>query len=193
MKLYIRNMACESCKIVVQEELKKIGVKPLKVELGIAETDQKLSAAEQKEFNSAIRKAGLELVKSREGILVDQIKTTIAEYISNNDRIRSNLSDYLSRKLNYDYPYLSSYFSAMEANTIEQYMIALKIEKAKEMLVVDGLTLTEIADKLNYSSVAHLSFQFKKVTGLPSSHFKKLKEIRRNTIQELSRQESEKN
>lgn len=193
MKLYIRNMACESCKIVVKEELKKIGVKPLKVELGIAETDQKLSAAEQKEFNSAIRKAGLELVKSREGILVDQIKNTIAEYISNNDRIRSNLSDYLSRKLNYDYPYLSSYFSAMEANTIEQYMIALKIEKAKEMLVVDGLTLTEIADKLNYSSVAHLSFQFKKVTGLPSSHFKKLKEIRRNTIQELSRQESEKN
>lgn len=78
MKLYIRNMACESCKIVVKEELKKIGVKPLKVELGIAETDQKLSAAEQKEFNSAIRKAGLELVKSREGILVDQIKTTIA-------------------------------------------------------------------------------------------------------------------
>lgn len=193
MKLYIRNMACESCKIVVKEELKKIGVKPVKVELGIAETDQKLSAAEQKEFNNAIRKAGLELVKSREGILVDQIKTTIAEYISNSDHIRSNLSDYLSRKLNYDYPYLSSYFSAMEANTIEQYMIALKIEKAKEMLVVDGLTLTEIADKLNYSSVAHLSFQFKKVTGLPSSHFKKLKEIRRNTIQALSKQESEKN
>ena len=185
MKLYIRNMACESCKIVVKEELKKIGVKPLKVELGIAETDQKLSAAEQKEFNSAIRKAGLELVKSREGILVDQIKTTIAEYISNNDRIRSNLSDYLSRKLNYDYPYLSSYFSAMEANTIEQYMIALKIEKAKEMLVVDGLTLTEIADKLNYSSVAHLSNQFKKVTGLTPSFFKQLKIKRRNSLENL--------
>lgn len=192
MKLYIRNMACESCKIVVKEELKKLGVKPLRVELGVAETDQKLSAAEQNQLNNAIRKAGLELVKSREGILVDQIKTTIAEYIANSDRIRSKLSDYLSRKLNYDYAYLSSYFSAMEANTIEQYTIALKIEKAKEMLVVDGLTLTEIADKLNYSSVAHLSLQFKKVTGLPSSHFKKLKEIRRNTIQDLSKLEADK-
>ena len=183
--MYIRNMACESCKVLVKEELEKLGVQPLKVELGEAEIKEKLSVAEQQQFNNGIKKAGLELVKNREGILIDQIKTAIIDYIENNDRIKSNLSDYLSRKLHYDYPYISSYFSAMQANTIEQYMIALKIEKVKEMLVVDGLTLTQIAYKLNYSSVAHLSHQFKKVTGLPATHFKKLKSIRRLTIQGL--------
>ena len=185
MKLYIRNMACESCKVLVKEELEKLGVQPLKVELGEADVKEKLSVAEQQQFNNGIKKAGLELVKNREGILIDQIKTAIIDYIENNDRIKSNLSDYLSRKLHYDYPYISSYFSAMQVNTIERYMIALKIEKVKEMLVVDGLTLTQIAYKLNYSSVAHLSHQFKKVTGLPATHFKKLKSIRRLTIQGL--------
>ncbi|MFT3680769.1 MAG: helix-turn-helix domain-containing protein [Ferruginibacter sp.] len=185
MKLYIRNMACESCKIVVKEELEKMGLHPLKVDLGEADVKEKLSDKQQKQFNNAIQKAGLEVVKNKEGILIDQVKAVIIDYIENNDRIKSNLSDYLSKKLNYDYAYLSSYFSAMQASTIEQYMIALKIEKVKEMLVLEDLTLTEIAYKLNYSSVAHLSNQFKKVTGLPASHFKKLREIRRTTIQKL--------
>lgn len=185
MKLYIRNMACESCKVLVKEELKKIGIPATKVELGEAETNRKLTAAELEKFNSAIKKAGLEVVKTREGILVDQIKTAIADYIENKDRIKSNLSDYLSKKLHYDYAYISSYFSEMQAGSIEQYMIALKIEKVKEMLVIDGLTLTEIAYQLNYSSVAHLSHQFKKTTGLPASHFKKLKAVRRLTVQKL--------
>jgi len=185
MKLYIKNMACESCKVLVREELKKIGVQPVKVELGEAEIKEKLSAEKQEKFKAAIKKAGLELVKSREGILIDQIKTAIMDYIDNKDRIKGNLSDYLSRKLHYDYPYLSGYFSDMQAGSIEQYMIALRIEKVKEMLVIDGMTLTEIAYKLNYSSVAHLSHQFKKETGLPASHFKKLKNIRRSTIQAL--------
>lgn len=176
-------MACESCKIVVKEELEKLGVQPLKVELGEADTKEKLSPAEQKEFNVAIKKAGLELVKSKEGALIDQIKAAIMDYVNNNNSIRSNLSDYLSKKLNYDYSYISSYFSAMQANTIEQFAINLRIEKVKEMLVLEDLTLTQIADKLNYSSVAHLSSQFKKVTGLPASHFKKLRVIRRQTIQ----------
>lgn len=178
-------MACESCKVLVREELKKLGVQPVKVELGEAAIKEKLSAEKQEKFKNAIKKAGLELVKSREGILIDQIKTAILDYIDNKDRITSNLSDYLSRKLHYDYPYISGYFSDMQAGTIEQYMIALKIEKVKEMLVIDGLTLTEIAYKLNYSSVAHLSQQFKKSTGLPASHFKKLKTLRRLTIQHL--------
>lgn len=185
MKLYIRNMACESCKVLVKEELEKMGKHPIKVELGEADVKEKLSEKEQKEFASEIKKAGLELVKSKEGVLVDQIKAVIGEYVDNNANIKSNLSDYLSKKLNYDYTYLSSYFSAMQANTIEQFAISLKIEKVKEMLVLDDLTLTQIADKLNYSSVAHLSTQFKKVTGLPASHFKKLRAIRRNTIQSL--------
>ena len=117
--------------------------------------------------------------------MVDQIKAIIAEYVDDNSNIKINLSDYLSKKLNYDYSYLSSYFSAMQANTIERFTINLKIEKVKEMLVLDDLTLTQIADKLNYSSVAHLSNQFKKVTGLPASHFKKLRNTRRKTIQDL--------
>ena len=185
MKLYIRNMACESCKILVKDELEKLGANPVKVDLGEVEIKKKLSEKEQKEFSAAIKKAGLELVKTKEGVLTDQIKALIAEYINSGDRTRVNLSDYLSKKLHYDYAYLSSYFSAMHANTIEQYAIALKIEKVKEMLVLEDLTLTQLADKLGYSSVAHLSSQFKKVTGLPASHFKKLRSVRRKTIQDL--------
>ncbi len=185
MKLYIRNMACESCKVLVKEELEKMGLHPLKIELGEAEVQEKLTEKQQKEFSSAIKKAGLTLVKSKEGVLIDRIKATINDYIENADKIKNNLSVYLSKKLNYDYSYLSNYFSSLQASTIEQYMIALKIEKVKEMLLLDNLTLTQIADELNYSSVAHLSHQFKKVTGLPASHFKKLGVTRRKTRQDL--------
>ena len=185
MKLFIKNMACESCIVVVKKELENIGAAPLKVELGEAEIKGKLSAKKIGEFNSAIKKAGLEVVESKEAILVDQIKAVVAEYISNKKSIKTNLSDYLSKKLHYDYPYLSSYFSSLNASTIEQYTIALKIERAKEMLLLEDLTLSQIADRLHYSSVSHLSHQFKKVTGLPASHFKQLKSIRRKTIQDL--------
>jgi YesN/AraC family two-component response regulator len=185
MKLYIRNMACESCLLVVKTELENIGADPIKVELGEAEIKGKLPAKKIDEFNSAIKKAGLEVVESKEAILVDQIKAAVAEYISNKKSIKVNLSDYLSKKLHYDYPYLSSYFSSLNASTIEQYTIALKIERAKEMLLLEDLTLSQIADRLHYSSVSHLSHQFKKVTGLPASHFKQLKSIRRKTIQDL--------
>ncbi len=185
MKLYIRNMACESCKVVVKEELEKVGLHPVKVELGEAEIKGSAEPAKKSQFAAAIKKAGLELVKNKEGILVDQIKAAVADYISNNKSIKNNLSDYLSKKLHYDYAYLSNYFSALQANTIEQYTIALKIEKVKEMLLLEGLTLSQIADKLNYSSVSHLSSQFKKVIGLPATHFKKLGVIRRMTIQDL--------
>ena len=178
-------MACESCKILVKEELEKMGKHPIKVELGEAEVKESLSEKEKKEFNNEIKKAGLEVVKSKEGVLVDQVKAGIAEYVENKNNIKSNLSNYLSKKLNYDYAYLSGYFSDMQANTIEQFMINLKIEKVKEMLVLEDLTLTQIADKLDYSSVSHLSSQFKKVTGLPASHFKKLRNTRRKTIQDL--------
>jgi len=185
MRLYIRNMACESCKVIVKETLEKIGLHPIKVELGEADIQGTLAAEKKHQFAAAIKKAGLELVKSKEGILIDQIKAAIADYISSDKSVKSNLSDYLSKKLHYDYAYLSNYFSVMQANTIEQYTIALKIEKVKEMMLLENLTLSQIADKLNYSSVSHLSNQFKKVTGLPASHFKKLGIIRRKTIQDL--------
>lgn len=185
MKLYIRNMACESCIVIVKNELEKAGANPVKVSLGEAEVKGKLSAKKIGQFNAAIKKAGLEVVESKEAILVDQIKAAVAEYIGNKRNIKVNLSDYLSKKLHYDYPYLSSYFSTLNASTIEQYTIGLKIEKAKEMLLIEDLTLSQIADKLNYSSVSHLSHQFKKVTGLPASHFKQLRNLRRKTIQDL--------
>ena len=185
MKLYIRHMACESCKVLVKEELEKMGKRPIKVELGEVEMNGKFSEREKKNFSAAIKKAGLELAIGKEGVLIDKIKGAITEYVENSTQVKSKLSSYISKKLNYDYEYLSSYFSAMQANTIEQFMIHLKIEKAKEMLTIDGLTLTEIAHKLNYSSVAHLSAQFKKVAGLPASFFKNLNKIRRKTIQDL--------
>ncbi|HLY68377.1 MAG TPA: AraC family transcriptional regulator [Puia sp.] len=185
MKLYIRNMACESCKVVVRHALKQIGVEPVKVELGEAEIKGLISEKKKRAFDSAIKKAGLQLVESKSGVLIDEIKAIVAEYINNKKNIKVNLSDYLSKKLNYDYAYLSNYFSTMQASTIEQFSISLKIEKIKELLLLEDHTLTEIAKLLDYSSAAHLSAQFKKVVGLPASHFRKLKIIRRNTIQSL--------
>lgn len=185
MNLYIRNMACESCKVVVKTEIEKMGLHPIHVELGVAEVKEKLTEKQQAHLNNAIKKAGLELVKDKSGILIDKIKARINDYVSNPDHNGDNLSDYLTKKLPHDYAYLSNYFSSMNASTIEQYMIALKIEKVKEMLVLEDVTLTEVAYKFHYSSVAHLSSQFKKITGLPASHFKKLRHLRRLTIQEL--------
>jgi AraC-like DNA-binding protein len=185
MKLYIKNMACESCKIVVREELKHIGAEPVKVELGEAVIKGSLSVKKKRTFNLAIKRAGLEIVDTKTGLLLDQIKMYISEYILNKKDIKINLSHYLSKKLDYEYSYLSGYFSNMQANTIEQYAIALKIEKIKEMLVLEDHSLTEIAKLMDYSSVSHLSHQFKQVAGLPASHFKKLKNIRRITMQSL--------
>jgi AraC-like DNA-binding protein len=186
MKLYIRNMACESCKIVVKDEIEKLGLHPKKVELGEADIKEKVSAEAQKKLNSAIKKAGLELIHNKEGILLEKIRKEIIDYVYHlDDKPAGNFSRLLSKKLNYSYSYLANFFSAMQASTIEQYIISLKIERAKEYILFKELTLSEIAYKLNYSSVAHLSSQFKKVTGLTPSHFKLLKKKRRVVIQQL--------
>lgn len=192
MKLYIKNMACESCKVLVTEELKNIGVHPIKVDLGEAEIKGELSEKKEKKFEQAIKKAGLELVHDKDAVLCDKIKNEISAYVGDKFSRTTNLSDYLAKKLKYDYAYLSAYFSAMQASTIEQYTIALKIEKVKEMLVLDGASLKEIAEKLNYSSVSHLSNQFKKVAGLSASHFKKLRSVRRKTMQDLTNETANK-
>ena len=179
-------MACESCKIVVKEELEKLGLHPTKVELGEADVKEKISDEKQKKFNNAIKKAGLEVIHNKEGILLEKIKKEIIEYVHDKEEKRpGNFSKYLSKKLNYSYTYLSAFFSTIQATTIEQYIIALKIERAKELILFNEHNLTEIAYQLNYSSVAHLSSQFKKVTGLTPSHFKKLKKARRTVIQQL--------
>ncbi len=179
MKIYIKNMACDSCKTVVKTELKKLRVPYTRVELGEAEIKGTLSAEKKNKFNQAIKKSGLELLESKRGILIEKIKLLIHDLVTHPGKVpRVKVSVYLSEKLNYDYNYLSNLFSETEVVTIEQYMISVKVERIKELIMFDDLTLTEISHRLNYSSVAHLSAQFKKATGLNPSHFKRLKKMR---------------
>ncbi|MEQ1799048.1 MAG: AraC family transcriptional regulator [Lacibacter sp.] len=186
MKLYIRNMACQSCKIVVKEALEELDIKPLAVQLGEVETKEELTDEDKKKLNSKLKKAGLEILEKKNGILIEKIRKVIVDYVYNSDeKPITNFSVLLSEKLNYSYSYLANFFSEVEATTIEQYLISLKIERIKELILFEEDTLSEIAFKLHYSSVAHLSSQFKKITGLTPSHFKALKHKRRLTIQEL--------
>ena len=180
MKIYIQNMVCIRCKMVVKSELEKLGLHYITVDLGEAEIMEEISAEQLANLSIALKKTGLELMDDKKSILVEKIKTIIIELVHYTDeQIKINLSDYLSEKLNYNYTYLANLFSEVKGTTIEQFYLAHKIEKVKELLVYDELNLTEIAWKLHYSSVAHLSNQFKKMTGLTPSHFKNLKHKRR--------------
>ncbi|MBK8497117.1 MAG: AraC family transcriptional regulator [Ferruginibacter sp.] len=186
MKLYIKNMACLSCKVVVKEALADMEIQPIKVELGEIETKEELSDSEKVKLNNLIKKVGLELLENKQGAIIEKIRKVVVDYVYHTEeKIITNFSDYLSKKLNYNYTYLANLFSEVEASTIEQYVIALKIERIKELIMFKDMTLTEISYKLHYSSVAHLSAQFKKVTGLSPSHFKRLKNNRRIAIQNL--------
>lgn len=186
MKIYVKNMACESCKVVVKEALEELDITPVKVELGEIETKEEVSDEDKLKLNKKINKVGLELLEKKQGILVEKIRQAIIDYVHNSDeKPNVKFSALLSKKLNHSYSYLSNFFSEVEATTIEQYMISLKIERIKELLIFEEHTLSEIAYKLHYSSVAHLSAQFKKVTGLTPSHFKALKEKRRIAIQKI--------
>jgi YesN/AraC family two-component response regulator len=186
MKIYIKNMACESCKVVVKNALEELHLIPLKVELGEIETKGDVTENQKKKLDFLIRKAGLELLEKKQGVLIEKIRKIMIDYVySSAQKPTNNFSVLLSEKLGHNYAYLANFFSEVEATTIEQYIISLKIERTKELIILEEFSLSEIADKLNYSSVAHLSNQFKKITGLSPSHFKKLKEKRRITIQEL--------
>ena len=176
LKLYIKNMVCIRCKMVVKSELEKLGLHYTTIDLGEAEITDKISKDQLDNLSLALKMTGLELMDDNKKILVEKIKTIIIELIHYNDeQIKINLSDYLSEKLNHNYTYLSNLFSEVKGTTIEQFYLSNKIEKVKELLVYDELNLTEIAWKLHYSSVSHLSNQFKKMTGLTPSHFKNLK------------------
>jgi AraC-like DNA-binding protein len=186
MKIYIKNMACESCKLVVKEALEELDITPVKVELGEIVTKEDVSDEEKKKLNSKIKKVGLELLEKKQGVVIEKIRKVIIDYVYNSDdRPNVKFSVLLSEELNQSYNYLSNFFSEVEATTIEQYMIALKIERIKELIIFGEHTFSEIAHMLNYSSVAHLSTQFKKVTGLTPTHFKALKEKRRIAIQNI--------
>jgi len=185
MKIYVKNMACESCVLFVKETLEELGIPAVKVELGEIETTHDVSDDEKKQLDKKIRKVGLELLEKKQGILIEKIKKIIIDYVYKDDRPNIRFSVLLSQDLNYSYTYLANFFSEIEAITIEQYIIALKIERIKELIIFGEDTFSEIAHKLNYSSNAHLSSQFKKATGLTPSHFKALKEKRRITIQNI--------
>jgi AraC-like DNA-binding protein len=176
-------MVCIRCKMVVKSELEKLGLHYSAVELGEAEVFESITSEQLENLGNQLKKSGLELMDDKKSILVEKIKTIIIELVHYTDeQIKVNLSDYISEKLSYDYTYLANLFSEVKGTTIEQFYLGHKIEKVKELLVYNELNLTEIADKLHYSSVAHLSNQFKKITGLTPSYFKNLKHKRRNAL-----------
>ena len=177
--LFIKNMVSIRCKMLVRAELESLNLHPLIVELGEVTLKEEISDGEHESLKTALTKSGLVLMDDKRSILFEKIKNVIIEMIHYADELpETNFSDYLSNKLDYNYIYLSNLFSEIKGITIEQYIISHKIERAKELLIYDELTLTEIAYKLHYSSVAHLSNQFKRVTGLTPSFFKNMKQKR---------------
>lgn len=180
MKIYIKNMVCNRCIMVVKQELEQLGFAPKNLTLGEADLEREISDEEKKAIADHLEGFGFELIDDKKSRLIGQIKSLIIELVHHqNSALSINLSDHLSQELHHDYNYLSNLFSEVEGTTIEKYFIAQKIEKVKELLVYDEMNLSEIAFQLNYSSVAHLSNQFKKVTGLTPSHFKNIKSDRR--------------
>lgn len=191
MKLYIKYMVSNRCKIAVKEVLRSLGLHFVLVDLGEVEIMESITAAQREQVRVALHNSGLELMDDKRAVLIEKIKNAIVEMVHHTDEIiKVNFSDFLSRKLDHDYTYLSNLFSEVQGTTIEQFMIAHKIERVKELIIYDELNLTEIAWKMHYSSVAHLSNQFKKVTGLSPSHFKKLKDKRRSPIEDIGNQNS---
>lgn len=179
-------MVCIRCQIVVKSELEKLDIHYADVKIGEANIIGNLPDDKLNELDMALRKSGLQLMDDRKSILVEKIKNAIINLVHyTDDQIKVNLSDYLSERLNHDYTYLANLFSEVKGITIEKFYLTHKIEKVKELIVYDELTLSEIAYKMHYSSVAHLSNQFKKITGLTPSHFKTLKNKRRDTLENV--------
>lgn len=179
-------MVCIRCKMVVKEELRKLGLHYTVVELGEADILENITPEQQDQFKEALLKAGLELMDDKKSVLIQKIKNIIIELVHySEDPLVLKFSEYLSQKLNHDYTYLANLFSEVQGTTIEKFLIAHKIERVKELLIYDELNLTEIAYQMHYSSVAHLSTQFKKVTGLTPSHFKHLKSKRRSMLESI--------
>ncbi len=183
MKLYIKYMVSLSCKIVVKSELDKLGVRYGTIELGEVELLEKISAEQRDLLKGALLASGLELMDNKKSIIIDKIKNCIIEMVHQNDKLpHIKHSEYLSEKLKLDYTYLANLFSEAKGTTIEHFIIAVKVEKVKEFLLYNELSLTEISYRLNYSSVAHLSAQFRKITGLTPSFFKQIKQNKKHLL-----------
>ena len=179
------------CKMLVKAELKKLGLHYILVELGEIEIMEDITEKQRMELKAALQKSGLELMEDKKAMLISKIKSAIIEMVHyTEEAIKVNFSDYLSEKLKYDYTYMANLFSEVQGTTIEHFIISHKIERVKELIIYNELNITEIAWKMNYSSVAHLSNQFKKVTGLSPSHFKTLKDKRRSPIEDIGNNNS---
>jgi len=186
MKLYIKFMVSLRCKMIVKEELQRLGLKFVVIDLGVVEVLEDITAEQREQLKTNLLKSGLELLDNKKSVLIDKIKTVIIEMIHYSNEVpKVNYSDYISKKLDYDYTYLSNIFSEVKGVTIQHFIIIHKIERVKELLLYDELSLTEIAYRLHYSSVAHLSNQFKKITGLSPSFFKQLKQKRQVNLENL--------
>lgn len=186
MKLFIKNMVCSRCKMVVNAELEKAGLRPISVELGEVDVEGEPAPAVLTHLDESLKHLGFEIIDDRKSRIIEQIKNAIVSLIHHSNELpNANLFDHLSAKLNYDYGYLSNLFSEVESSTIEKYFIAQKIEKVKELIMYGELTLSQIANEMGYSSVAHLSSQFKKQTGLTPTFYRGMNENKRRNIEEL--------
>ena len=186
MKIYIKNMVCRRCKMVVKAELEKIGLHPITVELGEVELREDNIDDRKAEVLQSLHAMGFDLIDDRKSKTIEKIKTLIVDLVhARQNNININLSEYLAQNLSQDYSTLSNLFSEVENTTIEKYYISQKVEKVKELLMYGELSLAEIAFELNYSSAAHLSNQFKKVTGFSPRYFRQLKDQKRRQIEDL--------
>lgn len=172
--------------MMVKDELKKLGLRYVVVDLGLVEIHEDITEKQREQLKANLLKSGLELLDDKKSILIEKIKNVITEMIHHSDNAPVlNYSEFISKKLDYDYTYLSNIFSEVKGITIQQFIIINKIERVKELLLYDELNLTQISYKLHYSSVAHLSNQFKKVTGLSPSFFKQLKQKRKSNLENM--------
>jgi AraC-like DNA-binding protein len=186
MKLYIKYMVSLRCRMIVEEELDRLAIPHVTVDLGMVDIPENISEEQRGQLKMNLLRSGLELMDDKRSILIERIKSAVIEMIHYSEETpKINFSEYLSEKLQYDYTYLSNIFSEVKGMTIQQFIIMHKIEKVKELLLYNELSLTEISHKLHYSSVAHLSNQFKKVTGLSPSFFKQLKQKRKSNLEDL--------
>ena len=179
-------MVCNRCILVVQNELDKLGIEATNIKLGEITLKKDLTTKEREELENVLDPLGFQVIDDKKSRMIEKIKNVIIDLVHHQDNdAKTNLSDVLSDALHHDYNYLSNLFSDIEGTTSEKYFIAQKVEKIKELLVYDELSLSEIADRMNYSSVAYLSNQFKKVTGLTPSHFKQIREDKRKPLDKV--------
>lgn len=186
MKLYIKYMVSLRCKMLVKDELNKLGLQNVVVDLGVVEIREPITQEQIDQLKANLLRSGLEILDDKKSILIERIKNVIIEMIHYSEEVpKVNYSDYISEKLGYDYTYLANIFSEVKGITIQQFIIINKIERVKELLLYDELSLTEISYRVNYSSVAHLSNQFKKITGLSPTYYKKISQMRKDTLENL--------